>query len=251
MAGVYQPPDHPPPATGDTIELAASARSLVLRSGRWKESLARVAVDPIEVEWIWPAAPVTVSATVSRDALLEALPSGEGRLTYVGADKQLLLQAGRQQRRLPVKNRPRRRNDLGTAVAFDALRRLVEAAEPDVEIELAELRPLTIVSGAVRGVVVRGVPLRWGAPPQPSPERARPAKAPAARANTAERERRAQERRDQQRALLTEQARSSLRRSAGELEDAVEAARGLDDATLAEQIAAVRAVLDQLADRLG
>ena len=79
----------------------------MLRSGRWKESLARVAVDPIEVEWIWPAAPVTVSATVSRDALLEALPSGEGRLTYVGADKQLLLEAGRQQRRLPVKNRPR------------------------------------------------------------------------------------------------------------------------------------------------
>jgi hypothetical protein len=250
LAGVYAPPARAPGATGEGLELTASSRSLSLRSGRWRATLKRRSHDPIEVEWIWPAAPVTVEATVSRDAVLEALPAGEGRLTFVGADKQLLVQAGKHERRLPIKNRPRRRNDLGTAVAFDALGRLVAAAEPDVTVELADLRPLTIVSGAVRGVVVRGVPLHW-APAEPAPSRppAKP-KARARRDGAGERERRAQERREHERAKTAQRARTALARSAEELESAAQAARDLGDATLGEQIEAVRGVLGQLADRV-
>src|SRR3954463_16727027 len=92
---------------------------------------------------------------------LGALRAGEGRITFGGAARQLLRQAGRGEQRVPLKNRTRRRKDIGTTVAFDELRRLVEAAGADVTIELADLRPLTIVSGTVRGVVVRGMPMRW------------------------------------------------------------------------------------------
>jgi hypothetical protein len=251
LTGLYAPPARAPGAAGDSIELTATARSLAVRSGRWRATLRRLSSDPIEVEWIWPAAPVTVEATVSRDALLEALPSGEGRLTFVGADKQLLLQAGKHERRLPVKNRPRRRNDLGTAVAFDDLGRLAAAAsEADVSVQLADLRPLTIVSGAVRGVVVRGVPLHWGpVEEQPGRTAARP-KTRSGRDDAGERERRAQERREHARAKAVERARTALARSADELESAAAAAAELDDATLRDQIEAVRSVLAQLGDRV-
>jgi len=250
LTGLFAPPARAPGATGDAIELSGSARSLALHSGRWRATLRRLSSDPIEVDWIWPAAPVTVEATVSRDALLEALPSGEGRLTFVGADKQLLLQAGKHERRLPVKNRPRRRNDLGTAVAFDDLGRLAAACEADVGVQLAELRPLTIVSGAVRGVMVRGVPLHWG-PVEEQPRRAAARPKPRQRGDDAgERERRAQERRERERAKAVERAQTALARSAEELESAAEAAAELDDATLRDQIEAVRSVLARLSDRV-
>ena len=68
---------------------------------------------------MWPATAPAVEAVVSRDRLLEALPAGEGRITFVGADRQLLVQAGRGEQRVPLKNRTRRRKDIGIAVAFD------------------------------------------------------------------------------------------------------------------------------------
>ena len=161
LEGSFAPPTGDPPKDAGALSLSAARTGLAVQLGRRRLTLRRIADGPVEVEWVWPATAPAVEAVVSRDRLLDALPGGEGRITFVGADRQLLVQAGRVEQRVPLKNRTRRRKDIGTAVAFDELRRLVEAAGADVAIELADLRPLTIVSGNVRGVVVRGMPMRW------------------------------------------------------------------------------------------
>jgi hypothetical protein len=213
------------------------------------------------VEWVWPATAVAVEAVVSRDRLLEALPAGEGRITFVGADRQLLLQAGRGEQRVPLKNRTRRRKDIGTAVAFDELRRLVEAAGADIAIELADLRPLTIVSGNVRGVVVRGVPMRWQGqaavapkaaetPPAPSPKTA-PKRRDAAAERAAERaaRKREAERLGAARARDVKQAQQALGRAVVQLDAASEAVARLDDAELSARADQLRAALRDLMAR--
>ena len=178
LDGSFAPPTGDPPKDADALSLSAARTGLAVQLGRRRLTLRRIADGPVEVEWVWPATAPTVEAVVSRDRLLEALPSGEGRITFIGADRQLLVQAGRSEQRVPLKNRTRRRKDIGTAVAFDELRRLVEAAGADVAIELADLRPLTIVSGNVRGVVVRGMPMRWQGQAAVAPKTAQPPPAP-------------------------------------------------------------------------
>jgi hypothetical protein len=170
LTGRYAPPQPPgdaPPDGPVTMRRQGARLRLTLDGGQL--ALDQISPEPVAVEWIWPAQAAVVEAVVARDPLLAALPPGEGRITFCGADKQLLLEAGRSERRLPIKNRPRRRNDLGTAVAFDQLRLLVEAAGADVTIGLADLRPLTIESGPVRGMLVRGTPMRWQPRAQPVP----------------------------------------------------------------------------------
>ena len=175
LDGSFAPPTGDPPTDAGALSLSAARTGLAVQLGRRRLTLRRIADGPVEVEWVWPATAPAVEAVVSRDRLLEALPAGEGRITFVGADRQLLVQAGRGEQRVPLKNRTRRRKDIGTAVAFDELRRLVEAAGVDVAIELGDLRPLTIVSDNVRGVVVRGMPMRWQGQAAVAPKAAPPA----------------------------------------------------------------------------
>jgi hypothetical protein len=199
------------------VTLRRQGARLGVTIGRDRLALERISPEPVAVEWIWPAQAAVVEAVVARDALLAALSSGEGRITFCGADKQLLLEAGRRERRLPIKNRPRRRNDLGTAVAFDQLRLLVEAAGDDVTIGLADLRPLTIESGPVRGMLVRGTPMRWQPRAQP-PVEAEPSR------------RRAGAAADRQAARRQEQLQRRRREAAAKAADALTGALALLDA---------------------
>ena len=263
LDGSFAPPTGDPPPDADAMSLSAARTGLAVQLGRRRLTLRRIADDPVEVEWVWPATAPTVEAVVSRDRLLEALPSGEGRITFIGADRQLLVQAGRSEQRVPLKNRTRRRKDIGTAVAFDELRRLVEAAGADVAIELGDLRPLTIVSGNVRGVVVRGMPMRWQgqaavAPKTAQPPAAPPAKpAPKRRDATAERaaERAARKREAERlaaaRARDVQAAQRALGRAVAQLDAASEALAKLDDADLSARADRLRAALRDLLTRSG
>ena len=254
LDGAYAPPDAgtSPPADDAGATLEPSGNGIRIGLGRSRLTLRRTG-DPVEVEWLWPAQPPVLEAVVSRDALLDALPSGEGRLTYSGADKQLVLQAGRHERRLTIKNRPRRRNDLGTAAAFDQLKQLAEAAGPELTVGLADLRPLTIESGGVRGVLVRGAAMRWAgaeAPARP-PRPAADVKAQAAAREAAERERAERERAraEAQRAKQAEQASRALLRAAAQIEAAAKTGE-LDDAALVRRIGAAARSVRQLAEQL-
>jgi len=109
---------------------------------------------------MWPSAAPELEAVVRRDALLEALPKGEGELRYVAADKQLACIAGRQDKRLPLANRPRRRKEISAAVDFDELRLAVAGAGERVTLGLGERRPLTVESGPLHAVLVRTA-ARW------------------------------------------------------------------------------------------
>ena len=264
LDGAYRPPTAAP-GSGDTFSIEPARGGVRIRLGKRSIDLKREG-DPVDVDWLWPAAPATLDAVVSRDTLLEALPSGEGRLTYSGADKQLVLQAGKHERRVPLKNRPRRRNDLGTPVAFDQLRLLAEAAGPEVSVQLADLRPLTISSGPVRGVLVRGAPMRWTRAPAPSREAAAPRRrAPAATATRAdaqraERERaareleraeRERERNEARRVKTAEQAIKALVRAAGQLDAAADIAVELDDGDLVRRIQTASRSVRQIAEGLG
>jgi hypothetical protein len=263
LDGSFAPPTSDPPKDAGALSLGAARTGLTVQLGRRRLTLRRIADDPVEVEWVWPATAVAVEAVVSRDRLLEALPAGEGRITFVGADRQLLLQAGRGEQRVPLKNRTRRRKDIGTAVAFDELRRLVEAAGADIAIELADLRPLTIVSGNVRGVIVRGVPMRWQGqaavapkaaetPPAPSPKTA-PKRRDAAAQRAAERaaRKREAERLAAARAGNVKQAQQALGRAVVQLDAASEAVARLDDAELSARADQLRAALRDLMARCG
>jgi uncharacterized protein YaiL (DUF2058 family) len=264
LDGAYRPPSAVPGAS-DTVAIDPARDGVRVRLGKRSVDLKREG-DPVDVDWLWPAAPAALEAVVSRDSLLDALPTGEGRLTYSGADKQLVLQAGRQERRVPLKNRPRRRNDLGTPVAFDQLRLLAEAAAVEVSVQLADLRPLTISSGSIRGVLVRGAPMRWthqhapsrvaAAPRRPAPTAAVDrADAERAERERAERERerteREREREQARRAKTAEQAMRALIRAAGQLDAAAEIASDLDDGDLVRRIRAAGRTVRQLADDLG
>ena len=109
LDGSFAPPTGDPPPDADAMSLSAARTGLAVQLGRRRLTLRRIADGPVEVEWVWPATAPAVEAVVSRDRLLEALPAGEGRITFVGADRQLLLQAGRGESRVPLKNRTRRR----------------------------------------------------------------------------------------------------------------------------------------------
>ncbi|MFL6050272.1 MAG: hypothetical protein ACJ738_10870 [Gaiellales bacterium] len=262
LDGSYAPPNGDPPKDAGTVSLSAARAGLAVQLGRRRLTLRRMAEGPVEVEWVWPATAAAVEAVVSRDRLLEALPAGEGRIVFVGADRQLLLQAGRDEQRVPLKNRTRRRKDIGTAVSFDELRRLVEAAGADVTIELADLRPLTIVSGTVRGVVVRGMPMRWHgraavantAQPQPPPSAtAAPKRRDVAAERAAERaaRKREAERMAAARARDVKQAQRALGRAVAQLDAASEALAKLDDAELSANADQLRAALRDLLARCG
>ena len=261
LDGSFAPPTGDPPPDAETLSLSAARTGLAVQLGRRRLTLRRIADGPVEVEWVWPATAPAVEAVVSRDRLLEALPAGEGRITFVGADRQLLLQAGRGESRVPLKNRTRRRKDIGTAVAFDELRRLVEAAAADVTIELADLRPLTIVSGSVRGVVVRGMPMRWHGqaaaatktadpPPAPSAKSA-PKRRDAAAERAAERaaRKREAERLAAARARDVKQAQQALGRAVVQLDAASESLAKLDDGDLSARADQLRAALRDLMAR--
>jgi len=259
LDGSFAPPTGDPPADADALSLSAARSGLAVQLGRRRLTLRRIADAPVEVEWVWPATAPAVEAVVSRDRLLEALPGGEGRITFVGADRQLLLQAGRGESRVPLKNRTRRRKDIGTAVAFDELRRLVEAADADVTIELADLRPLTIVSGGVRGVVVRGMPMRWQGQAAVAAKTADPPPAPAEKRRDAAAERaaeraarkRAAERLAAARARDVKQAQQALGRAVVQLDAASEALAKLEDADLSARADQLRAALRDLMARCG
>jgi hypothetical protein len=263
LDGSFAPATGDPPKDAGALSLTAARTGLAVQLGRRRLTLRRIADGPVEVEWVWPATAPTVEAVVSRDRLLEALPSGEGRITFIGADRQLLVQAGRSEQRVPLKNRTRRRKDIGTAVAFDELRRLVEAAGADVAIELADLRPLTIVSGNVRGVVVRGMPMRWQGQAAVAPKTAQPPPAAAAkpapkrRDATAERAaERAARKREAERLAATrardvQAAQRALGRAVAQLDAASEALAKLDDADLSARADRLRAALRDLLARSG
>jgi hypothetical protein len=259
LDGSFAPPTGDPPKEAGALSLSAARTGLAVQLGRRRLTLRRIADGPVEVEWVWPATAPAVEAVVSRDRLLEALPAGEGRITFVGADRQLLVQAGRGEQRVPLKNRTRRRKDIGTAVAFDELRRLVEAAGADVTIELADLRPLTIVSGNVRGVVVRGMPMRWQGQAAVAPKTAEPPTAPSAKAAPKRRDaaaeraarKREAERQAAARARDVKQAQRALGRAVAQLDAAFEAVAKLDDADLSAQADQLRAALRDLLARCG
>jgi hypothetical protein len=265
LDGAYRPPSASNVGSGDVVAIEPTRDGVRIQLGKRSVGLKRDG-DPVDIDWLWPAAPATLDAVVSRDALLEALPSGEGRLTFSGADKQLVLLAGKQERRVPLKNRPRRRNDLGTPVAFDQLRLLAEAAGPEVSVQLADLRPLTISSGPLRGVLVRGAPMRWTNTPEPQKKATAPrGRAPAAAARRAEAERaereraerereraeRERERAEARRAKTAEQAMRALVRAAGQLDAAADLAGDLDDGDLVRRIEAAGRSVRLLAEGLG
>ncbi len=262
LDGSFAPPTGDPPKDADTLSLSAARTGLGVQLGRRRLTLRRISETPVEVEWVWPATAPAVEAVVSRDRLLEALPAGEGRITFIGADRQLLVQAGRDEQRVPLKNRTRRRKDIGTAVEFGELRRLVDAAGADVTIELADLRPLTIVSDDVRGVVVRGMPMRWqgqaAVAPKPA-EPAGPAPKPAPKRRDAAAERaaeRAARKREAERLAAArsrdvKQAQQALGRAVVQLDAASEAVAKLDDADLSARADQLRAALRDLMARSG
>ena len=262
LDGSFAPPTGDPPKDAAALSLSAARTGLAVQLGRRRLTLRRISDSPVEVEWVWPATAPVVEAVVSRDRLLEALPAGEGRITFIGADRQLLVQAGRDEQRVPLKNRTRRRKDIGTAVAFDELRRLVDAAGAEITIELADLRPLTIVSGNVRGVVVRGMPMRWQGQAAVAPKRAEaaaqaPKPAPERRDGAAERaaeraaRKREAERQAAARARDVKQAQQALGRAVMQLDAASEAVAKLDDADLSARADQLRAALRDLMARSG
>jgi hypothetical protein len=159
LSGNYRPA--PPPA-GELGDFAIDRRKggLVLKLPAGTVSMEELGGDPIDPAWMWPSAAPELEAVVRRDALLEALPKGEGELRYVAADKQLACIAGRQDKRLPLANRPRRRKEISAAVDFDELRLAVAGAGERVTLGLGERRPLTVESGPLRAVLVRTA-ARW------------------------------------------------------------------------------------------
>jgi hypothetical protein len=251
LTGRYAPPQPPDALPDGPVTLRRQGARLRVTVGRGQLALEQISPEPVAVEWIWPAQAAVVEAVVARDALLAALPSGEGRITFSGADKQLLLEAGRSERRLPIKNRPRRRNDLGSAVAFDQLRLLVEAAGADVTIGLADLRPLTIESGPVRGVLVRGTPMRWQPRAQPVPSPAQPAtprrRDTAAAKTEAKRRQRELDQQQRRRREAARTAADALARARALLDAASEHLSELDDAALATRLGEARAAAAEAA----
>jgi hypothetical protein len=159
LAGNYRPQPPPRGELGD-VELKREKGGLVLAIPAGRVQMEEIGGDPIDPGWIWPAEPAALEAVVRRDALLEALPRGEGEIRYVAADKQLALVAGRDERRLALANRPRRRKEIAAAVDFDELRLAVAGAGDRVTLGLGDRRPLTVESTPLRAVLVRTA-ARW------------------------------------------------------------------------------------------
>jgi hypothetical protein len=241
LSGNYRP--SPPPAgeLGD-VTLKREKQALVLELPSGKVKMEEIGGDPIDPAWMWPSATPELEAIVRRDALLEALPKGEGELRYVAADKQLACIAGRQEKRLPLANRPRRRKEISSAVDFDELRLAVAGAGERVTLGIGERRPLTVESGPLRGVLVRTAP-RWK--PVEAIRDAGKADTAAEAKQREQDEREATKRTEQQR----QQAIAAARRRAAELLES--AAQSLADAEqelaeAGEATAAVRKLRQRL-----
>ena len=260
--GTYAPPKEPPsPAGGGgSLALRSVRGRLQIAVGKLRVDLDRLSDEAVDVGWVWPATDPTVEAVVSRDGLLDALPSGEGRLSFSGADKQVVMQAGRDERRLPLKNRTRRRKDIGTAVAFDQLHPLVEAAAAEVTLGLGDLRPLTVESGPVRGMLVRGAPMRWrgaGSPPAapataaPRPRASRDAaKAQEHRRREAERHAREQAQEARRRARSATAAVAAVGRALSQVDAAADDAGQLGDEEARDRLAEARVALEAASEAL-
>jgi hypothetical protein len=259
--GTYAPPDQPPSSSGcgGSLTLRSVRGRLQISAGKLRVELDRLSDEAVDVGWVWPATDPSVEAVVSRDGLLDALPAGEGRLSFSGADKQVVMQAGRDERRLPLKNRTRRRKDIGAAVAFDQLRPLVEAAAADVTLGLGDLRPLTVESGSVRGMLVRGAPMRWratGAPPvapreAPKPRRPRDdAKAQEHRRREAERLAREQAQEARRRARSATAAVAAVGRALSQVDAAADDAGQLGDEEARGRLEEARIALEAASEAL-
>jgi hypothetical protein len=213
----------------------------------------------VEVEWVWPAATPDVELVVRRDALLEALPDGEGTIRFDGLDKQLVIESAAGERRLALANRPRRRKPVASRVAFGRLRLAVEAHDERVALGLAAGRPLTVESDAVRAVLSPMAPAPRG--PRTAPAAAKPGRAAgaaAARAGERDARRREAERREAERQRAEERRHAeearrgaqAARRAAQALERAVAqldaAARALADSPLAD----AAPMLEELRERV-
>jgi hypothetical protein len=262
LPGGYEapPPDARRLPDGAAVELRLDGEALRIGAGRQALRAPRLSDTPVEVEWVWPAATPDVELLVGRDALLECLPGGEGVIRFDGLDKQLVIESDAGERRLSLGNRPRRRKPVGTRVDFDRLRLAVEPHGERVSLGLADARPLTLESDAVRAVLSPLAPVRPAARPARAPAKAGPARTPAPPRDQRKAEReaeRAAARREAERRKAEEARRAEARRKAEERRRADEerararasaqAARALERAA-AQLDAALRAVADSPLD---
>ena len=97
LDGSFAPATGDPPKDADALSLSAARTGLAVQLGRRRLTLRRIADGPVEVEWVWPATAPTVEAVVSRDRLLEALPSRRGP-DHVRRRRPAAAGAGRPQR---------------------------------------------------------------------------------------------------------------------------------------------------------
>jgi hypothetical protein len=201
LAGNFRPEPPPGGELGD-VDLRRQRSGLVIALPAGTVEMDEIGGEPIDPGWMWPSQAPALEAVVRRDALVEALPSGEGEIRYVAADKQIALVAGRQEKRLPLANRPRRRKEISAAVDFDALRLAVAGAGERVTLGLGERRPLTVESAPLRAVLVRAAArfkpvdaIRAAGRAEKAPVKAakRPAARRAAEREEAERRRKAEE----------------------------------------------------------
>jgi len=234
---------------GADLEIGIDDGTLWIGAGNRRLTARRLSDAPVDVEWVWPAEAAEVDLALTRDALLDALPGGEGVIRFDGLDKQLVLESEDGERRLGLANRPRRRKPVSMRIAFERLRLAVEPQGERVLLGLTEGRPLTVHSDAARAVLS---PL---APPPPTPRQTRPqparTQAPAGKARartTADPGRRRQEemREAAERRREEEQRKAEERRQAEEARKAARATakarQALDRA--ASQLAAAAGALD-------
>jgi hypothetical protein len=202
---------------GADLELGLQANDLRIAAGKRVLKGKRLSDAPVEVEWVWPSSAADVELTVRRDALLDALPDGEGVIRFDGLDKQLVIEAPAGERRLGLANRPRRRKPVGTRIAFDRLRLALEPHDERVVLGLTDGRPLTVRSETVRSVLSplapEPRPAGRRAPAERTAEKARRTTAKDADGDGAER-RAEQRKRDRERRQAAEKRREEERRKA-------------------------------------
>ncbi len=277
MAGGFQAPRPDARLLADDadVELSLDGEHLRIGAGRSSLRATRVSDEPVEVEWVWPAAAPDVELAVGRDALLDALPDARGTIRFDGPDKQLVLEWGAGERRLSLANRPRRRKSVSVPVDFGRLRQAVEPHGERVRLGLTEGgRPLTVESDSVRAVLSPAEPQRparaaaphkQAATPKPAEQRdaQREQREAAARR---EQERQAQERRDAERreaeerrradeerraAKAAQQAGRALERAGAQLEAAAQALEGSPIEDTAERVKDLRERVVELQRSMG
>jgi hypothetical protein len=116
---------------------------------------------------------------------------------------------------------------------------------------LADLRPLTIESGPVRGMLVRGTPMRWQPRARPVRSRAEPAAPRRRDAAAAEREAKRRQRELEQQQRRRHEAAGkggdALARALALLDAASEHLSELDDSALATRLGEARAAAAEVA----